>query len=105
MKPALAITLLAASAIWAADPVPMDVKPGQWETTITTQMAGMPAAPQIPPEQLARIPPEQRAKVEAALKQAGGGPRSSTTKNCVKKEDLAKMSMNNDQTCKTTLVS
>jgi hypothetical protein len=105
MKLALAITLLTASAVWAADPVPMDVKLGQWESTVTTQMAGAPQAPQIPAEQLAKLPPEQRARVEAALKQAGGGPRSTTSKNCVKKEDLAKLPLNNDQTCKSTLVS
>ena len=104
MKLSFAIAMLAASAVWAADPVPMDVKPGQWETTVTSQIAGLPQVPQIPPEQLARLPPEQRAKVEAALKQAGG-PRSTTSKNCVKKEDLAKLPLNNDQTCKTNLVS
>jgi|SRR5580698_7897679 hypothetical protein len=105
MKLTLAIAFLGASAVWAADPVPMDVKPGQWESTVTMQMAGMPAVPQIPEEQLAKLPPEQRAKVEAALKQASGGPRSTTNKNCVKKEDLAKLPLNNDQTCRTTLVS
>jgi hypothetical protein len=108
MKLSLAIVLLGASAAWAADPVRMDVKPGQWEATVTTQFAGMPQAqqvPQIPPEQLAKLPPEQRARIEAALKQAGGGPRTSTSKTCVKKEDLAKLPMNNDPSCKTTLVS
>jgi hypothetical protein len=108
MKLSLAMVLLAVSAAWAADPVPMDVKPGQWEATVTTQFAGMPQAqqmPQIPPEQLAKLPPEQRARVEAALKQAGGGPRTTTSKSCVKKEDLAKLPLNNDQSCKTTLVS
>ncbi len=108
MKLSLAIVLLAVSAAWAADPVPMDVKPGQWEATVTTQFAGMPQGrqiPQIPPEQLAKLPPEQRAKIEAALKLAGGGPRTSTSKSCVKKEDLTKLPLNNDQSCKTTLVS
>jgi hypothetical protein len=108
MKLLLAIVLLAASAAWAADPVPLDVKPGQWEATVTTQFAGMPqgrSIPQIPPEQLAKLPPEQRARIEAALKQAAGGPRTSTSKSCVKREDLTKMPMNNDQSCKTTLVS
>ena len=106
MKLSLAIVLLAASAAWAAVPVPMDVKPGQWEVTVTTQIAGMPQGrqiPQIPPEQLAKLPPEQRARIEAALKQAAGGPR--TSKTCVKKEDLAKLPLHNDQSCKTTLVS
>lgn len=102
------MTLVASSAVWAADPVPMNIKPGQWESTVTTQFAGMPQArpmPQIPPEQLAKLPPEQRARIEASLKQAGGGPRTTTSKTCVKKEDLAKAQVNNDHSCKTTLVS
>ncbi len=108
MKFSFAIALLAASAAWAADPVPLDVKPGQWEATVTSQFSGMPQGrqiPQIPPDQLAKLPPEQRAKIEAALKQAGGAPRTSTSKSCVKKEDLTKMPLNSDQSCKTTLVS
>src|ERR1700691_1334504 len=108
MKLSLAMVLLAVSAAWAADLVPMDVKPGQWEATVTVQMPGMPQAqqmPQIPPEQLAKLPPDQRAKVEAALKQAGGGPSTTTSKNCVKKEDLTKLPLNTDQTCKTTVTT
>jgi len=101
---------------WAADPVPMDVKTGEWEYTVTTQMTGMQQAtqhqmPSIPPEQLAKMPPEQRAKIEAALKQAGamagGKPMTTTSRNCIKKEDLANMipNGNKDQSCKVTLVS
>jgi hypothetical protein len=107
---------LAGTAAWAADPVAMDVKTGEWEYTVTTQMAGMPQAtqhqmPSIPPEQLAKMPPEQRAKIEAALKQAGamasGKPTTTTSKNCIKKEDLEKMipNGNKEQSCKVTLVS
>lgn len=108
MKLSFAIVLLAASAARAADPIPMDVKPGQWEATVTTQFAGMPQSqqiPQIPAEQLAKLPAEQRARVEAMLKQAGGGARTTTSKSCVKQEDLNKLPLNNDQSCKTTLVS
>jgi len=107
MKFSLAILLLAAPAAWAADPVPMDVKPGQWEATVTTQIAGMQGKqmPQISPEQLAKLPPEQRARLEAVLKLSGGGPQTTTSKTCVKKEDLTKLPLNNDQSCKTTLVS
>ncbi len=108
MKLSLVITVLAAAAAHAADPVPMDVKPGQWEVTVTTQFSGMPSGrqmPQIPPEQLAKLPPEQRARIEAALKQAGGGPRTTTSKSCVKREDLNKLQVQSDQSCKTTLVT
>jgi hypothetical protein len=102
---------------WAADPVPMDVKTGEWEFTVTTHMSGMPQSdqpmqmPSIPPEQLAKMPPEQRAKIEAALKQAGamasGKPMTTTSKNCIRKEDLAKLIPNRskDQSCKVTIVS
>jgi hypothetical protein len=112
----LALALLGTSIAWAADSaIPLDVKTGEWEYTVTTQMSGMPQSarqvPSIPPEQLAKMPPEQRAKVEALMKQssamAGGKPTTTTSKNCIKKEDLAKMMPqgNRDQSCKTTLVS
>ncbi len=105
MKFSLAILLLSASGVYAADPVPLDVKVGQWEATVTSQISGLPQArqmPQIPPEQLAKLPPEQRAKIEAMM---SGGPQTSTSKTCVKQQDLAKLPVNNDQSCKTTLVS
>ena len=115
MKLSLAITLLAASTAWAADPVPLDIKTGEWEYTVTTQMKGGAQAaakqmPQIPPETLAKLPPDQRAKVEAAMKQAGamasGQPTTNTSKNCVKKEDLAKLNPGgDDKTCKVTVVN
>jgi Protein of unknown function (DUF3617) len=117
MKLFLALALSAGAIAWAADPVPLNVKTGQWETTVTTQMTGMPQSaqqmPTIPPEQLAQMPPEQRAKIEAALKRAGamasGKPTSTTSKNCIKKEDLTKFNpnadANKDRSCKTTLVS
>jgi hypothetical protein len=79
-------------------------------------MIGMPRpgameTPQIPEDQLAKLPPEQRAKIEAALKQAGniagGKPMTSTNKNCVKREDLARMNPlgNADKSCKMTVLS
>jgi Protein of unknown function (DUF3617) len=112
----LALTFLGGTLAWAADPVAIDVKTGEWEYTVTTQMSGLPQfsqqpMPSIPPEQLAQMPPEQRAKIEAALKRAGamssGKPMTTTSKNCIKKEDLAKMmpNVNKDQACKVNLVS
>ena len=93
-------------ASWAADEFkPMNVKPGLWETTVSTQMAGMPP---IPPEALARLTPEQRAQMEAVLKQrAGQGPRTTTNKSCVTKDDLNKPLSFNDnvkQSCKSTII-
>jgi hypothetical protein len=117
MKPSPALVLLATTAVWAVDPTPLDVKTGEWEYTVTMQMSGMPQAgdaaqiPQIPADQLAKLPPEQRAKIEAALKQAGnmasGKPTTSTSKNCVKKEDLARLNPlgNSDKSCKMTVIN
>jgi hypothetical protein len=110
----LALALSGGALAWAADPVSMDVKTGEWEHTVTTQMTGLPSAqqmPSIPPEQLAKMPPEQRAKIEAALQRAGamssGKPMTTTSRNCIKKDDLAKMIPNasKNQSCKYTLVS
>lgn len=113
MKLSLALALLASTAVWAADPVLMDIKTGEWEYTVTTQMAGMQMPqtakqmPQLTPEQLAQIPAAQRAQVEAMMKQGAnpGAPRTSTSKNCVKKEDLAKLNPRDDKSCKMTLIS
>jgi hypothetical protein len=115
MKLTLALAFLSGAAAWAADPTPLDLKTGQWEYTVTMQMAGVPQAsaaqmPQIPPDQLAKLPPEQRARVEAALKQAGnmaaGKPTTTTNKSCVKKEDLANFNPTSmAKSCKTTVSS
>ena len=80
----LIIAFLTPLAGWAVDPVPMDVKPGLWETTMTnrTDMSAM-----VPPEVLLKMPPEQRARMEAAL-QGRGGPRTTTTKRCVTKDTI-----------------
>jgi hypothetical protein len=115
MKP-LAIGLLACGAAWAADPTPLNVKTGEWEYTVTMQMAGMPKQsaqqmPQIPPETLAKIPPDQRAKIEAMMKQsadmAAGKHTITTNKNCVKKEDLTRLNPlgNEDKSCKMTVLN
>ncbi len=115
MKLSLAVALLGGAVAWAADPVPLDIKTGEWEYTVTTQMKGGPQAaakqmPQIPPETLAKLPPDQRAKLEAAMKQANGiasgQPTTNTSKNCIKKEDLAKLNPGgDDKTCKVTVVN
>ena len=70
-------------ASWAADA--FDIKPGLWEQTMTTEMSGMPAMPQLTPEQLAKLPPAARA----AMGGAAGGGQGITTKVCQTKESLA----------------
>ena len=59
-------------------------KPGTWQMSMTTVIAGNP----IPPEALANMPPEKRAKVEEAMKARAGRPITITQKTCVSQKDL-----------------
>jgi hypothetical protein len=78
------ILLALPMASWAADA--LDVKPGLWEQTMTMEMSGMPAMPQMTPEQLAQMPPAMRARMEGMMQ---GGPQTITTKVCQTRESLA----------------
>jgi hypothetical protein len=80
----LVLAFLTPLAGWAVDPVPMDVKLGLWETTLTNQMD---ISSMIPPDALAQLTPEQRAKMEAAM-QGRGAPRTTTIKHCITKETI-----------------
>ena len=102
----LALACLTPLAGGAADPVPMDVKLGLWETTMNNQtdMSSM-----MPPEVLARLTPEQRAKMESSMGGRGGS-RTTTTKHCVTKdtinEALASANTNNARmNCTRTFVT
>lgn len=100
LKIALSAAVLWGAAGWAADVFhPLDLKPGQWESSMTLAGSGV---PQIPPEALAKMPPEMRAKMEDRL---NGKPVVS--KSCVKQEDLDKpLSMGHDiKACSRTLIS
>lgn len=85
-KISIGLTMLACSTLWAADFRPLDVKPGEWQTTLNGQTTGMPP---LPPEMLAKLTPEQRAKMEAMMAARSGG-KSTVSKGCLKKEDLDK---------------
>ena len=83
---------------------PLDTKPGLWETTVSTQMSGLPP---IPPEALARLTPEQRKQMESVLNQRGGRGSTTSNKSCVTKEEMNKPFALNDtmkQSCKSTIV-
>lgn len=54
----LGLALLGSTIAWAADTVPLDVKTGEWEYTVTTQMTGMPQSAQ----QMPTIPPSNSPK-------------------------------------------
>lgn len=103
MRLSMGLTMLLCTSAWAADFNPMNVKTGQWETTVTGQMTGMPA---IPPEALARMTPEQRAKLESAMGGLGAKPMVST--NCRTKEKLAQAWSTGQaamKSCTTTLLT
>jgi hypothetical protein len=73
------------SAVRAADYRPLDVKTGQWQTTMTGQTSGqMP----IPDELAKRLTPEQLAKMQAAMQERNG--KSSVYKSCLTKDQLDK---------------
>ena len=102
MKVAIAFMLLACAAVWAADTIPLAVKTGQWESTSTSETSG---TPPIPPEVLAQMPADQRAKMEERMKTMGA-PRTTTTKNCVTKEQIDKaFDMGQQKSCTRTVVS
>ena len=98
----LALTAATLALSWAADFHPLDVKPGQWESTVTVETNGMPP---IPPEALARMTPEQRAKLEERTKSLSN--RTIIRKSCIKKEKLDKPITwgNADKACTYTLVT
>jgi len=86
----IALIVLCSLPLWAADNItPLNVKEGLWEVTVTHSMSGMPAAPNIPPDALAKMPPEQRARIEAMMK---GSATTDVRKDCVTKEKLEKHS-------------
>ena len=80
----LVMAFMTPFAGWAVDPVPLDVKLGLWETTVTNQsdMSAM-----LPPEMLAKLTPAQRAQLEAGM-QGRGGARTNASKHCITKETI-----------------
>ncbi len=103
MKTFLALAVFGCSAVWAADITPLDVRMGQWETSVTAQMTGMPPIPQ---DLLDKMTPEQRARMEARMK-ANQGARTVVTKTCLRKEDMNKaMTFGaDDKACTRTILT
>lgn len=99
------LTVACLLTLCAADDIsPLNVKVGLWEITVTHSMSGMPAAPNIAPDALAKMPPDQRARVEAMMK---GTPSTDVRKECITKEKLEKHSAfsNNRGDCARTVIS
>jgi len=80
----IATLVLACAVAQAADLVPLAVKTGQWENTMTRDSG---STPTIPKEVLDRMPAQQRAQMEERIK-ASQGPQ--VTKTCITQEQLAK---------------
>ncbi|HMK89940.1 MAG TPA: DUF3617 domain-containing protein [Methylocystis sp.] len=101
---------LVATAAVAAEPTPLNLKPGQWEYTVTMRMDGLsaPEPSELQKEQLAKLPPEQRARIESALKQVSDmrSGQPTISQGCVKKEDLSKLNpfAAADDQCASTVV-
>ncbi|MFT4102346.1 MAG: DUF3617 domain-containing protein [Burkholderiaceae bacterium] len=61
----------------------LDLKPGEWEQTMSMNMTG---APPVPPDVLAKMSPEAREQLMARMK----NPRSHTARTCVTAEQIAR---------------
>ena len=100
----IAFTFLCCSAIWAADIFQsLNLKPGLWETTRTTEMSG-----QLPREAMAKMPPEQRAKAEEMMKEyAKMFAKPVVSRDCMKKEDFDRpFKLDNlEKSCTKTVLS
>jgi hypothetical protein len=103
--------LLGLGVLWgvaahAADAIqPLDVKVGLWEVTGTNAVSGLPPIPQ---DVLDKMPPERRAKLEAVMKERSGqGPKTTTRKHCVTKEELEKSAVlgEDSKSCTRTVVT
>jgi hypothetical protein len=79
-------TFIAISTVAVAQYQPLNVKTGQWHTTVLVNRSGSLA---MPSDYMAKLTPEQRAKVEATMKQASK-PNTMTRVNqdCLTEEEL-----------------
>jgi hypothetical protein len=99
----IGFVLLFCATLPAADFSPLDVKTGQWESTVTGQATGIPP---IPDEVLNRMTPEQRAKIQAAMQARGS--KATVSKSCLTKDKLDKpfnLGDDNTKSCSRTLVT
>jgi len=102
LRASISMAAIACAALWGAEN--FNVRPGQWETTSTTQTTGLPPIPQ---EVLDRMTPQQRQMMEERMK-GNQTPRTTTTKSCVTKEDIEKgfgFRNEDDKACTRTVIS
>ena len=80
----LLVAAVAALPVLAADG--LNVKTGTWETTMTTNTAGM----AMPAGAMADMTPQQKAQMEALMKQlAASGPKTITERSCITDKDIS----------------
>ena len=99
----IGLIALAPLASLADDVTPLNVKPGLWEDTVTTQAGGMMGA--IPDDVLAKMPPERREQLEKAMK---GAMAPHTMKACVTPDQIKNGRLYQDRSnnaCKQTITS
>jgi hypothetical protein len=89
----------------SAKVVPLNIKPGLWETTINSNVdGGMP----IPAGMLERLSPEQRARFEERMKaNSAAHSRTATHTKCVTKEDIEKQKLDfaSSKECTPTVIT
>ncbi len=88
MKPLIFVCLLVmyGSLGWADGNVnQLDVKPGYWQFTITSNLSG---APNLPSSSLSNLTPKQRAMLEAAVKAMESRAVPVTYTNCITEQEL-----------------
>ena len=96
----IVIALALASTVAYSEP--LDVKPGLWEMTITSDLNGM------PPIDYSGMTPEQKARIEAAMKARHAmGAIADVHKSCVAKEELAHEPFQEEdmESCTHTVIS
>ena len=83
----------------------LNIKPGLWETSIASNVAGeMP----ISAEMLSRLTPEQRARMEERMKaNSAAHGRTATRKKCMTRQDLEthKLDFAGDKECTPTVTA
>ena len=85
--------------------VPLNIKPGLWETTINSNVdGGLP----IPAGMLERLSPEQRARFEERMKaNSAAHTRTTTHTKCVTREDIEKQKLDfaSSKECTPTVIT
>ncbi len=99
----LILLATASVALWAGGKVlTLNVKPGLWEVTETTGVAGQ--IP-IPAGMLEKLTPEQRTRFEDRLKSESSAPKPTVYKRCITQNDVDKGFSLDDKPCTRTVVS